>query len=42
MPAIAAAYGYLGDERDVSAWNADARADSIEQLWPAIASLLPR
>jgi phosphoglycolate phosphatase len=41
MPAIAAAYGYLGGELDVADWQAEARADRVEDLWPAIQALLP-
>lgn len=42
MPAVAAAYGYLGDDPDVASWRADARADTVQALWPAIEALLPR
>jgi len=42
MPAIAAAYGYLGDGGPVEAWQAEARANNVTELWPAIAALLPK
>lgn len=42
MPAIAAAYGYLGDGGAVDSWQAEARADDVAGLWPAIAALLPK
>ena len=42
MPAIAAAYGYLGDGGAVETWQAEARADQVAELWPAIAALLPK
>jgi phosphoglycolate phosphatase len=42
MPAIAAAYGYLGVDRDVTLWEADGRADTPDALWQAIEPLLPR
>ena len=42
MPAIAAAYGYLGDGGPVDTWQAEARADDVAGLWPAIAALLPK
>ena len=42
MPAIAAAYGYLGDGGAVDTWQAEARADDVAGLWPAIAALLPK
>ncbi|ARP85951.1 HAD-IA family hydrolase [Bordetella genomosp. 9] len=41
MPAVAAAYGYLGGDHDVTLWEADARADSPEALWEAIESVMP-
>ncbi|OZI38434.1 phosphoglycolate phosphatase [Bordetella genomosp. 10] len=41
MPAIAAAYGYLGGDEDVTLWEADAMADHPRELWAAIAGVLP-
>ncbi|WP_459617959.1 phosphoglycolate phosphatase [Bordetella sp. 2513F-2] len=41
MPAVAAAYGYVGEDADVTTWQADACADSVAALWPAIRSVLP-
>jgi len=41
MPAVAAAYGYLGEDADVTTWKADAQADSPAELWIAIEKLLP-
>ncbi|MFC4277722.1 HAD-IA family hydrolase [Achromobacter aloeverae] len=41
MPAIAAAYGYLGGDEDITLWEADARADHPGELWAAIEGLLP-
>ncbi|ARP95745.1 phosphoglycolate phosphatase [Bordetella genomosp. 13] len=41
MPAVAAAYGYIGIDGDATAWQAEACADSVEALWPAIRDLLP-
>lgn len=41
MPAVAAAYGYLGGDHDVTLWEADARADTPDALWAAIESVLP-
>ena len=41
MPVIAAAYGYLGEDADVTTWEADAQADTPDALWAAIESLLP-
>lgn len=41
MPAVAAAYGYLGGDEDVTLWEADARADTPAELWAAIEGLLP-
>ena len=40
MPSIAAAYGYCGHDVAVSAWQADAQADTPTALWPAIVQLL--
>ncbi len=42
MPAVAAAYGYVGEEDNLSAWDADACAHTPADLWPAIQPLLPR
>ena len=42
MPAVAAAYGYVGEEDNLSAWEADACANTPADLWPAIQPLLPR
>ena len=42
MPAVAAAYGYVGEEDNLSAWEADACANTPEELWSAIQPLLPR
>ncbi|HEY0294361.1 MAG TPA: phosphoglycolate phosphatase [Bordetella sp.] len=42
MPAVAAAYGYLGDGGAVDTWQADAQAKNVAELWPAIAALLPK
>ena len=41
MPAIAAAYGYLGQDENVTLWSAEATANSPAELWDAIAPLLP-
>jgi phosphoglycolate phosphatase len=41
MPAVAAGYGYLGGDHDVTLWEADAQADTPEALWGAIESVLP-
>jgi len=42
MPVIAAAYGYLGEDADVTTWEADVCAESPDALWPAVCALLPR
>lgn len=42
MPAVAAAYGYLGQDEDVTTWAADATARTPDELWAAIEPLLPR
>ncbi len=42
MPAVAAAYGYVGEEDNLSAWDADACANTPAELWSAIQPLLPR
>jgi len=41
MPAIAAGYGYLGGDEDITLWEADACADDPRDLWAAIEGLLP-
>ncbi|CFP52323.1 phosphoglycolate phosphatase [Bordetella pertussis] len=41
MPAVAAAYGYVGMEEDVTTWQAEACAASPRELWSAIEPLLP-
>lgn len=41
MPAVAAAYGYLGQDENVTSWAAEATAQSPAELWNAIAPLLP-
>ena len=41
MPAIAAAYGYLGEDADITTWEAEATAQTPDDLWAAIALLLP-
>jgi len=41
MPAVAAAYGYLGADGDATTWQAEACADTVAALWPAIQSVLP-
>jgi phosphoglycolate phosphatase len=41
MPAVAAGYGYLGGDHDITLWEADARADTPQDLWRAIESVLP-
>lgn len=41
MPAIAAAYGYVGQDEDCTTWLAEATVHTPEALWPAIESLLP-
>ena len=42
MPAIAAAYGYLGENADFTQWAADALAETPADLWPAIETLMTR
>ncbi|MEO6985033.1 MAG: HAD-IA family hydrolase [Paralcaligenes sp.] len=39
MRTIAAAYGYCGDNLAVSSWNADAIAQTPQDIWPAIERL---
>lgn len=41
MPAIAAAYGYVGQDEDCTTWLAEATVRTPDALWPAIESLLP-
>jgi phosphoglycolate phosphatase len=41
MPAVAAGYGYLGGDHDITLWEADAQADTPHDLWDAIESVLP-
>jgi len=41
MPAIAAAYGYLGQDENVTLWSAEATANTPAELWDAIVPLLP-
>jgi 2-phosphoglycolate phosphatase len=41
MPAIAAAYGYLGQGEEVASWAAEAIVYEPSELWTAIESLLP-
>lgn len=41
MPAIAAAYGYIGQDEDVTHWSAEATAHTPDALWDAIVPLLP-
>jgi len=41
MPAVAAAYGYIGIDGDATSWQAEACAHDVAGLWPAIAGLLP-
>jgi phosphoglycolate phosphatase len=40
MPAVAAAYGYLGQHEDVATWQADTYAYHPTELWAAIKPLL--
>ncbi|MCV6800228.1 HAD-IA family hydrolase [Achromobacter ruhlandii] len=42
MPAVAAAYGYVGEEDNISTWEAETCANTPAELWTAIAPLLPR
>lgn len=42
MPAVAAAYGYLGQDENVISWSAEATANTPADLWDAIEPLLPR
>ncbi|MCW0207623.1 HAD-IA family hydrolase [Achromobacter veterisilvae] len=42
MPAVAAAYGYVGEDDNITTWEAETCANSPAELWPAIEPLLPR
>ncbi len=42
MPAVAAAYGYVGEDDDISNWQAEACANTPQELWSVIAPLLPK
>ncbi|KGD97134.1 phosphoglycolate phosphatase [Achromobacter sp. RTa] len=42
MPAVAAAYGYVGEDDNITAWEAETCANSPAELWSAIEPLLPR
>ncbi len=42
MPAVAAAYGYVGEEDNISTWEAETCANTPAELWTAIEPLLPR
>ncbi|MCZ8390592.1 HAD-IA family hydrolase [Achromobacter xylosoxidans] len=42
MPAVAAAYGYVGEDDDIINWEAETCANTPAELWPAIEPLLPR
>lgn len=42
MPAVAAAYGYVGEDDNITTWEAETCAHSSTELWPAIEPLLPR
>lgn len=42
MPAVAAAYGYLGQDDSVDAWKADAVTADSTELWIAIEPLLAK
>ena len=41
MPAVAAAYGYVGEDDDIISWQAETCANAPEELWAAIQPLLP-
>lgn len=41
MPVIAAAYGYLGADEDITLWKADAHAQRPQDLWAIIQDYLP-
>src|SRR5690606_10448254 len=42
MPAVAAAFGYLGTDENITTWSAEACAATPDELWGAIEPLLPR
>lgn len=42
MPAVAAAYGYVGEDDDIISWEAETCANTPAELWSAIEPLLPR
>ncbi|BEG78806.1 HAD-IA family hydrolase [Achromobacter xylosoxidans] len=42
MPAVAAAYGYVGEDDDIINWEAETCANTPAELWSAIEPLLPR
>ncbi|MFY2854653.1 HAD-IA family hydrolase [Achromobacter xylosoxidans] len=42
MPAVAAAYGYVGEDDDTISWEAETCANTPAELWSAIEPLLPR
>ncbi|MFY3138743.1 HAD-IA family hydrolase [Achromobacter xylosoxidans] len=42
MPAVAAAYGYVGEDDDIINWEAETCANTPAELWSAIQPLLPR
>ena len=42
MPAVAAAYGYVGEDENLTTWEAEACANTPADLWAAIQPLLPR
>lgn len=42
MPAVAAAYGYVGEDDDIISWEAETCANTPAELWSAIQPLLPR
>ncbi|WP_116792633.1 HAD family hydrolase [Achromobacter dolens] len=42
LPAVAAAYGYVGEEDNISTWEAETCANTPAELWAAIEPLLPR
>lgn len=41
MPAVAAAYGYVGEDDDIIHWEAETCANTPAELWSAIQPLLP-
>ncbi|CUI52652.1 HAD-IA family hydrolase [Achromobacter xylosoxidans] len=42
MPAVAAAYGYVGEDDNIISWEAETCANTPAELWSAIEPLLPR